>query len=192
VFFIPLLAPANQMTYDTQQFYNNTLALFSGMGAVMLALVLLPPLSPAVRARRLLALTLRDLRRFAAGGTSSMADDWKGRAYRRLATLPEHVEPLQLARIVAAASVGTEIIRLRHIARRLGLGADTDAALAAVSQGDNMIATERLAQIDHRLAALPDDAKPRASIRLRARGSIRVIQEALAQHASYFELGALR
>jgi len=45
-----------------------------------------------------------------------------------------------------------------------------------------MIATERLAQIDHRLAALPDDAKP----------SIRVIQEALAQHASYFESGALR
>jgi uncharacterized membrane protein YccC len=87
VLFIPLLAPANQVTYDTQQFYNNTLALFSGMGAVMLALVLLPPLSPAVRARRLLALTLPDLRRFAAGGTSSMADDWEGRAYHRLATL---------------------------------------------------------------------------------------------------------
>jgi uncharacterized membrane protein YccC len=127
VFFIPLLAPANQMTYDTQQFYNNTLAVFSGMGAVMLALVLLPPLSPAVRARRLLALTLRDLRRLAAGRTSSMAGDWEGRAYHRLATLPEQVEPLQLARIVAAVSVGTEIIRLRHIARRLGLGADTDA-----------------------------------------------------------------
>ena len=191
VFFIPLLAPANQMTYDTQQFYNNTLAVFSGMGAAMLALVLLPPLSPAMRARRLLALTLRDLHRLARR-TSSMADDWAGRNYRRLATLPEQVEPLQLARIVAAASVGIEIIRLRHIAIRLGLGADTDAAFAAVSRGDNVIATERLAQIDHRLAALPDDAKARASIRLRARGSIRVIQEALAQHALYFGSGALR
>ena len=192
VFFIPLLAPANQMTYDTAEFYNNTLALFSGMGAVMLALVLLPPLSPAARARRLAALTLRDLRRLAAGRTSSIADDWEGRAYHRLATLPEQVELLQLAQIVAAVSVGTEIIRLRHIARRLGLGADPDAALAAVSQGDIMIAIERLAEIDHRLAALPDDTRPRASIRLRARGSIRVIQEALAQHASYFESGALR
>jgi uncharacterized membrane protein YccC len=191
VFFIPLLAPTNQMTYDTQQFYNNTLAAFSGMGAVMLALALLPPLSPAARARRLLALTLRDLRRLAAGRTASIAD-WEGQTYRRLATLPEQVEALQLARIVAAASVGTEIIRLRRIARRLGLGGDTDAALTAVSQGDNMIATERLAQIDHRLAAPPDDAKPMASIRLRARGSIRVIQEALAQHASYFESEALR
>lgn len=192
VFFMPLLAPANQMTYDTQQFYNNTLAAFAGMGVVMLALVLLPPLWPAVRARRLLALTLRDLRRLAAGKTWSMADDWEGRTYRRLAALPEQIEPLQLARIVAAASVGTEIIRLRHLAHRLGLGAETDVALAAVSQGYNTIATERLAQIDHRLAALPDNAKLRMSIKLRARGSIRVIQEALTQYASYFESGALR
>ena len=79
VFFVALLAPANQMTYDTQQFYNNILAIFSGMGAVMLALVLLPPLSPAVRARRALALTLRDLRRLAAGRTVPTAEDWEGR-----------------------------------------------------------------------------------------------------------------
>jgi uncharacterized membrane protein YccC len=192
VFFIPLLAPANQMTYDTQQFYNNTLAVVSGMGAVMLALVLLPPLSPAFRTRRLLALILRDMRRLAAGKTPSLADDWEGGAYRRLNALPQQVEPVQLARIVAAASVGTEIIRLRHIARRLGLGSDTDIALAAISQGDNMTATERLAQVDRRLAALPEGTEPRVSINLRARGSIRVIQEALAQHGSYFESGALR
>jgi uncharacterized membrane protein YccC len=191
VFFIPLLAPANQMTYDTQQFYNNTLAIFSGMGAVMLALILLPPLSPAVRARRLLELTLRDLRRLAAGRATT-TEDWQGRNYHRLATMPDQAERLQLARMVAAVSVGTEIIRLRHVTRRLGLGADTDAALAAVSRGDGVIAAARLAQIDHSLAARPDDTKFRASIRLRARGSIRVIQEATAQHASYFfESGAL-
>ena len=146
VFFVALLAPANQMTYDTQQFYNNILAIFSGMGAVMLALVLLPPLSPAVRARRALALTLRDLRRLAAGRTVPTTEDWEGRIYHRLATLPDQVEKLQLARLVAAVSVGTEIIRLRHVTWGLGLGADTDAALAAVSQGDCMIAIERLAR----------------------------------------------
>ncbi len=192
VFFITLLAPTNLMTYDTQQFYNNTLALLLGLGAVMLALVLLPPLSPAVRARRLLAQTLRDLRRLAADRTEWTIEDWEGRLYHRLATLPEHVEGLQLARLIAAVSVGTEIIRLRHVAWRSGLGADTDAALAAVSQGDSMTANERLSQLDQRLAALPDGARPRASRRLRARGSIRVIQEALAQHASYFDSGALR
>jgi hypothetical protein len=98
---------------------------------------------------------------------------------------------LQLARLVAAASVGAEIIRLRHIARRLGLGTDTDVALDAVARGHSVVATMRLAGIDHRLAAL-SDAKPKASKKLRARGSIRVIQEALAQHASYFDSGVLR
>ena len=191
VFFIPLIAPSNQMTYDTQLFYNTTLAVFSGMGVVMLAFALLPPLSPEVRARRVLALTLRDLRRLAAGRTPSTAHDWEGRTYHRLATLSEGVEPLQLARLVAAASVGAEIIRLRRIARRVGLGTDTDVALDAVARGDSMVAMMRLARIDQSLAAL-SDAKPKASKKLRARGSIRVIQEALAQHASYFDSGVLR
>ena len=35
-FFPPLLAPANQMTYDTQQFYNTALAIIPGSGAAAL------------------------------------------------------------------------------------------------------------------------------------------------------------
>src|SRR5262245_51214901 len=64
--FVPLLAPANQMTYDTVQFYNAALAIAGGSAAGALSFRLLPPLSPAKRTRRLLALTLRDLRRLAA------------------------------------------------------------------------------------------------------------------------------
>src|SRR6266481_2968416 len=65
--FVPLLAPANQMSYDTQQFYNAALAIVAGVGAGALSFRLLPPLSPALRTRRLLALSLRDMRRLAAG-----------------------------------------------------------------------------------------------------------------------------
>ncbi len=61
--FVPLLAPSNQMSYDPQQFYNGALAIVGGLGAAALSFRLLPPLSPAFRTRRLLALTLRDLRR---------------------------------------------------------------------------------------------------------------------------------
>jgi len=46
--------PANQMSYDTQQFYNAALAIIAGIGAGVLAFRLLPPLSPALRAGRLL------------------------------------------------------------------------------------------------------------------------------------------
>jgi uncharacterized membrane protein YccC len=42
--FVPLLASANQMSYDTQQFYNAAVAIVEGVGAAALALRLLPPI----------------------------------------------------------------------------------------------------------------------------------------------------
>ena len=80
--------------------------------------------------------------------------------YGRLSALPDAAEPLQRAQLLAALSVGTEIIRLRHIAPRLGLGSELDAALEALAQGDSAIATARLARLDDALAALPG-ADPR-------------------------------
>src|SRR5262245_10908944 len=50
--FVPLLAPANQMTYDTVQFYNAALAIAGGSAAGALSFRLLPPISPAMRPRR--------------------------------------------------------------------------------------------------------------------------------------------
>src|SRR5271169_4274753 len=57
--FVPLLAPANPMTYNTEQFYNAALAIVAGVGAAAVSFRLIPPLSPAFRTQRLLALTLR-------------------------------------------------------------------------------------------------------------------------------------
>ena len=71
--FVTLLAPANQMSYDPAQFYNTALAIVAGVGAGALSFRLLPPLSPALRTRRLLALTLRDLRRLATGAIDADA-----------------------------------------------------------------------------------------------------------------------
>jgi uncharacterized membrane protein YccC len=187
--FVPLLSPANQMSYDTLQFYNFALAIVAGSGAAALSFRLLPPLSPAFRARRLLALTLRDLRRLAKGHVSWTAENWEGRLYGRLAALPDAAEPLQRSQLVAALSMGTEIIQLRHIATRLGLGSDLNAALEALTQGNSAIATARLTQFDDRLASLPGDGSE-ASLALRARGSILAITEALIDHASYFDAGA--
>ena len=82
--FVPILAPANEMTYDTLQFYNSTLAIVAGCGVAALSFRLLPPLSPALRTRRLLALSLRDLRRVATGSVPRTPDDWEGRMYGRL------------------------------------------------------------------------------------------------------------
>jgi uncharacterized membrane protein YccC len=187
--FVPLLAPANQMSYDTWQFYNAAVAIISGVGAAALAFRLLPPLSPALRTRRLLTLTLRDLRRLMTGPIPRTAKEWQDRVYSRLSALPEQAEPLQRAQLTAALSAGTEIIRLRRIARRFDRDVELDVALDAVAKGDSSVAAERLAQLDQRLAAVTGRG---ARVRFRARASILATSEALAQHAAYFDTGAAR
>ena len=182
--FVPLLAPANQESYDTQQFYNGALAIVAGSGAAALSFRLLPPLSPAFRTRRLLALTLRDLHRLATGPIPRTPDDWVGRMYGRLSVLPDAAQPLQRSQLLAAFWVGTEIIQLRHIYHQFDLGSGLDAALDAFARGSCAITTAGLADLDR---ALTSRSGPAA---LRARGLILAISEALTQHSAYFDAGA--
>jgi uncharacterized membrane protein YccC len=182
--FVPLLAPANQMSYDTEQFYNAALAIVAGLAAATLSFRLIPPLSPAFRTRRLLALTLRDLHRLATGPIPPTPENWEGRMYGRFSALPDQAEPLQRSQLLAALSVGTEIIQLRRIARRLNLGSELDAALEPLLRGDSGLATACLGRFDDALASRPGPAA------LRARGSILAMSEALTQHAAYFDAGA--
>lgn len=191
VLFTPLLAPENQMSYDSEQFYNNALATVIGIGAAALSFRLLLPLTPAARSRRLLALTLWDLRRLAKAPIPRTADEWRGVAANRLSALPDDAEPLQRAQLLAALSMGTEIVRLRRIARRLGLTSSVADVLEAFAQGRSDSATKYLAALDNALASWPSDA-PGASGVMRARGSILVISEGLSQHGEYFDDGAKR
>jgi uncharacterized membrane protein YccC len=186
--FVPLLAPTNLMSYDTAQFYNAALAIVAGCGTAPLAFRLLPPLSPGLRARRLLALTLRDLRRLATASHQPRLADWESRTYGRFTALPDQSEPLQRARLLAALSVGTEIIHLRETAPHLGAAAELAAALNAFAQGNSEIAMARLSQLDRRLASTSDTG-PDIANALRARGRILIISEALSEHASYFDAG---
>ncbi len=187
--FIPLLAPTNVMTYDAQQFYNSALAILAGIGAAALAMRLLPPLSPATRARRLLDLTLRDLRRLAGSRGDLTRSAWESRIYGRLLALPEAADPLQRAELSAALSVGSQIIRLRTVAPRFGLGAELDTALDALAQGESAIAAAQLAELDRGLAARAND-RPGARVLLRARANILAMSEAMNEFAPYFNSGA--
>lgn len=189
VLFTPLLTLENQMSYDSEQFYNTALATVIGIGAAALSFRLLMPLTPATRSRRLLALTLWDLRRLATAPIPRTADDWKGVAASRLSVLPDGAEPLQRAQLVAALSMGTEIVRLRRIARRLGFTSSVADVLEALGQGRGASATKYLAALDNALALWPSDA-PGASGVMRARGSILVMSEGLSEHGEYFDDGA--
>jgi uncharacterized membrane protein YccC len=182
--FVPLLAPANPMTYDPQQYYNTAMTIMAGAGAAALSFRLLPPLSPAYRTRRLLTATLRDMRRLATDPLPNTPREWEQRMYARLALLPDQAEAIERSWLIAALSVGRKIIQLRHLCHRFDANSDLRAALEAVARGDGETATARLAGVDAALTSRPGEAA------LRARGLILAISYALAQHAAYFDAGA--
>jgi uncharacterized membrane protein YccC len=183
---IRLIAPTNPMTYDTGQFYNTALAAFVGSAIGALAFRLMPPLSPALRARRLLALALRDLRRLAISPPPRRSAVRERRMYDRLAALPDEAEPLQRAQLLAALSVGTDISQLRRLVSHLGAAAEFDAALASFVEGNSAVAIARLHLIDRRLASEPDTG-PETEDALRVPGRVMAISEVLAEHGSYFD-----
>jgi uncharacterized membrane protein YccC len=184
--FVPILQPTNPETYDTQLFYNVALAIVGGMGAGALSFRLLRPLSPAFRAHRLLALSLRDLRRLAEGHAQR---DWGNRVVGRFSVMPDEATPLQRAQLLATLSAGSEIIRLRHLVPHLHLGTRLNGALMDVAQGHSASAITRLAQLDAAVVARGDTQREGQTI-LRARGSILALSEALTRHAAYFDAGA--
>jgi uncharacterized membrane protein YccC len=185
--FLPLLAPTNPMSYDTAQFYNSALATFAGCGVTALAFALMTPLSPVVRTRRLLALALWDLHRLAVVRRLPTSADWEIRMFGRFLALPHQAAPPERAQLLAAMSVGAEIIHLRHLARRFAITGQLDAALEAFAQGDCDTAVGLLRQIDRGFASRPDAERSTATL-LRMRGSILVICEALSEHAGYFNV----
>jgi hypothetical protein len=138
-----------------------------------------------VRTRRLLALALLDLRRLAAGRRLPTSADWEGRMYGRLLALPEQADPSERAQLLAALSVGAEIVRLRHFAPRFAAAARLDTALKALARGNCESAIGLLRQIDRDLASRPDAERPTATM-LRMRGRILIVCEALSEHAAYF------
>ena len=186
--FVPLLAPANQMSYDTVQFYNSALAIVAGCGVAALSFRLLPPLSPAFRVERLLELTLRDLRRLATANVGRLPADWEGRIYKRLVAMPDEAEPLQRTQLLTALSLGSEIIELRRVAPQLGLASDLDAALEPFAQGNSAAAVARLERLDRRLASLTE-SDPQTLLILHERARILLICDALMHHRAYFDGG---
>jgi uncharacterized membrane protein YccC len=184
---VPLIAPANQMTYDTLQFYNTALALVAGSTVGALSFRLLPPPSPAWRTRRLLAMTLRDLRRLATKRFRPGREDWEDRMYTRLAAVPDAAEPLARAQLLAARSVGIAMMRLRRMAPLLGVEHELETALTAFARADSSAAGVQLMQLDRRLATLSDGRQ--ASVVMRARGGLLLIRDAFSQHHAYFDAG---
>ena len=97
----------------------------------------------------------------------------------RLSVLPDQAEPLQRSQLLAALSVGVEIVKLRRVEHGMDLGSELDALRC----GDIALATAHLNRLDDALATRPGAAA------LRARGGILAMTQVLIQHAAYFQAG---
>jgi uncharacterized membrane protein YccC len=189
--FVALVSPANVMVYDTAAFYNAALALVAGASLAALAFFVLPPLPPAIRTRRLLSSTLRDLRQIAADHKAPRPREWKRRMYARLIALPASAGSIERAQLAAAVSAGAQLIQLHRAARSLPIGPQLELAFMALTQGRCTVATEALTRVDRDLATsqLQGSRLKRA---IRARASALALSGILDQHAVYFCAGAPR
>jgi uncharacterized membrane protein YccC len=182
--FLPMLNITNGMTYDASSFWNGAIAILAGIAFGVITMLIIPPLSPAVRTQRLLSLMLRDFRRLVRRASPGKSADWENMGVARLLAMPDKAEAQERAELAAIVAVGKEIVRLRHIAPRFVPNAMVDAVLAPLAEGRSNQAIECLQDIDRRVAALPH---ARARIPLGLRSSILVISAQLAEFSTCFD-----
>lgn len=183
--FLPLLRPSNVMTFDPVEFLNVVFGLLAGCVAGGIALLVIPHPSAHARAQRLIDLSMRDLRRLAAGKRRSTFSQWQGRIYSRLAALPEEADPVQRSLLVAILSIGMQLIRLQHLSRHGRVGAEISEVQTALAEGDLPRLQHALEVLDKEIASIPD-TQPGARGRMRARAMLLAIAEAVERQRDYF------
>lgn len=183
--FVPLVAPTNLMVFDPEVYLNTAFGLVAGCVAGAVTLLVIPQPSPSVRAQRLVDLSIRDLRRLAAGRRRWTFRQWQGRMYSRLVALPAECEPVQRSRLAATLTVGVQVIRLRHISTDSRTNAEIVDILEALAAGDLPRLQYTLEALDKEIASIPVD-QPGMRGRMRVRAMLLAIAEAVDRQGDYF------
>lgn len=176
--FIAFLAPTNRQVYDLADYLNRALAIVAGCSIGLIGFRLVPPLPRPLRRRRLLALTLRDARRLAAGRLRRSGRDWIGLSLARTAALPPGCPPADRASLVGGFMFGESVIRLlgnadpRHRPHLVEI-------LDRFAAGGVAEAIAQIVRLERRQAA--------DVMGLRTRAELVQLRTVLARHRTYFE-----
>ncbi len=189
--FGALMGITNVTDYDVLAFYNSALPSLLGVCAAAVALSLIPPVPPKIRAANLLAATLAELRNhLTRPGPIGMAV-WEARLYGRLAAMPAGAAPIDRGRLVAALTIGREVLQLRSLATGTSVSGDLQDCFQDVARGLLAEAFSGLSTIDRRLVRAPLPAGAVAT--MRARAALQSLAEALDSHPVFFgRLGVAR
>jgi uncharacterized membrane protein YccC len=181
---IPILAIENQTNFDAVRLFNVGLAVVAGTAAPMLFFRLLPPLTPERRIRRLLTLTLRDLRRLLRGERRFSQDAWLGLLTQRLATMPSQTTLEEEAELLAALSVGQASIALLSAAPGSPKRDTLERALVCLADGNIAGAHDGLVRFAGIQSArqAQDAGQPGIDVAVQAT----LIADALRRHAPFF------
>ncbi|QGY03602.1 FUSC family protein [Methylobacterium mesophilicum SR1.6/6] len=174
--FLAILSPTNPPVYDPIQFLNSGLAVVAGAVFGVLAMLLVPSLSTTTRAHRLVALSLRDMRRLAVRRRWMSRADWISLISCRLEALPVSASLEQRSSLLMAMSVGGAIIDLRQLGDRPGRFEHLDRGLAEIGAGHSASARYWLGQF----AGATDPNERLSGSMLQRRASAELIAGALA------------
>ncbi|MFG1239484.1 FUSC family protein [Xanthobacter autotrophicus DSM 597] len=163
---LPMLQIGNPLAYDPSAFFNGALTIVGGTAAGLVCFIILPVLSPQTRTRRLLALSVRDVRRLAARARPGDAARWRALMTRRAEDLPPQASDDEARRLLALFALGRTIIFLR--AALAGEDAEQfTSACVALGDGRPAAARDACAELAARLdeaAATPAATQIRAQI----------------------------
>jgi uncharacterized membrane protein YccC len=180
---LPILAIENLPNYDGERLLNATLSISVGMVAAAVFMQLLPSLPPARRIRRLLALTLRDLRRVAAQYRQLEKGAWISVVSQRLAAMPEQATLEQEAELLAGLSVGEATIGLLEVRLHLPGRDALDQAFECLAGANVAGAREWLARFCVQQAEAAT-AEPQRGMHAAVQATL--IADALTRHARFF------
>jgi uncharacterized membrane protein YccC len=180
---LPILTIENQPIYDGTRFLNTALAISAGTVAAATFLRLLPPLPPARRIQRLLALTLRDLRRLVTLHPRFGTGTWIGLVSQRLAAMPQQATLDQEAQLLAGLSVGEASIALLEARPHLPGGDALDHAFACLAEANVAGTHDWLMRF---CAEQPGGATAEAQHGMHAAVQATLIADALNRHAGFF------
>lgn len=111
IIFIPLVSPANQMSYDILQFANGALAVLGGCLAATVALRLIAPVPAATRTRRILEAARDESAALLQGRWRPSVGQWTERMRSRAAELPPSAGTPATTEILALFGQGMRVIR---------------------------------------------------------------------------------
>jgi uncharacterized membrane protein YccC len=181
---LPILAIENhQPSYDGARFLNAAVAISAGTVAAAIFMRLLPGLPPARRIQRLLALTLRDLRRLAVRRARFEKEAWIGLVSQRLAAMPEQATLEQEAQLLASLSVGEASIALLEARPHLPGGDALDHAFACLAEANVAGSRDWLTRF---CAQQAGGATPEAQRGMYAAVQATLIADALTRHTGFF------